>query len=59
LYEGTLVHAGSNAWATDLEIRLYRPVKQRGEAAEQLWAYISNQSVEPATEVLPEMLAPG
>ncbi|SIN98915.1 MULTISPECIES: LysR substrate-binding domain-containing protein [Paraburkholderia] len=59
LHEGTLVRAGSNAWATELEIRLYRPVKQRGQAAEQLWAYISNQSIEPRTEVLPEMLTPG
>jgi DNA-binding transcriptional LysR family regulator len=59
LHEGTLVRAGSNAWATELEIRLYRPVKQRGQAAEQLWAYISNQSVEPAIEEMPEVLAPG
>ena len=54
LSDGNLVRAGSNIWATELEIRLYRPVKQRGQAAEQLWAFISNQSVKPRMEPLPE-----
>jgi DNA-binding transcriptional LysR family regulator len=47
LSEGTLVRAGSDVWATELEIRLYRPIKERGKTAERLWAFISNQLVEP------------
>lgn len=52
LSEGSLLRAGSDKWATDLEVRLYRPIKKRGQAAERLWAYISNQSVSPEVEVL-------
>jgi len=39
-----------------LEIRLYRPVKQRGQAAEQLWAFFSNQLIEPRMHQLPDIL---
>ncbi|WCM22624.1 LysR substrate-binding domain-containing protein [Paraburkholderia bryophila] len=58
LSEGTLVRAGSNLWATELEIRLYRPIKQRGKATEQLWAFISNQLIEPSIDgELPDILS--
>jgi len=56
LSDGNLVRAGSNIWATELEIRLYRPVKQRGQAAEQLWAFFSNQLIEPRMHQLPDIL---
>lgn len=54
--DGLLVRAGSDVWTTDLEIRLYRPVKQRGQAAKRLWAYVSNQSVEDAADATPELV---
>ncbi|MFM0249920.1 LysR substrate-binding domain-containing protein [Paraburkholderia sediminicola] len=56
LSEGNLVRAGSNVWATELEIRLYRPAKERGQAAERLWAFISNQLVKPRMDQLPDIL---
>ncbi|MBL3960687.1 LysR family transcriptional regulator, partial [Bacteroides thetaiotaomicron] len=43
LADGTLVCAGAGDWITELEIRLYRSARQRGLAAEQLWAYIMNR----------------
>ncbi|MFC6144850.1 LysR substrate-binding domain-containing protein [Paraburkholderia silvatlantica] len=56
LSEGNLARAGSNVWATELEIRLYRPLKERGQAAERLWAFISNQVNEPRTDQLPDIV---
>ena len=49
LSDGTLVRASSDAWTTELEIRLYRSGKQRGRAAEQLWSYVEQQT--PQTSV--------
>jgi DNA-binding transcriptional LysR family regulator len=54
LSEGNLVGAGSDAWTTELEIRLYRSGKQRGRAAEQLWSYVEKMTAESAVNVPPE-----
>lgn len=51
LRDGSLVLAGDDNWSTTLEIRLYRPAKQRGQAVEQLWSAISSQM----TEVFPSV----
>ncbi|NYH14621.1 DNA-binding transcriptional LysR family regulator [Paraburkholderia bryophila] len=59
LSEGTLVRAGSDIWATELEIRLYRPIKQRGKATEQLWAFISSQLIGSRSDgALPDNAVP-
>ncbi|WP_175889152.1 MULTISPECIES: LysR substrate-binding domain-containing protein [Burkholderia] len=40
LADGSLVIAGGAHWVTELEIRLYRSARKRGEAAETLWSRI-------------------
>ena len=58
LSDGSLVRASSDAWTTELEIRLYRSGKQRGRAAEQLWAYVEKQTVKTDVNGSSESLEP-
>lgn len=41
--DGSLVRAGSDAWTTALEVRLYRSTEHTGEAGSLLWNWIRDQ----------------
>ena len=47
LSDGTVVNVGSNIWTTELEIRIHRSLRRRGQVADRVWAFIENMTVEP------------
>ena len=45
--DGKLACAGSDAWTTHLEVRLYRSIENDKTAMQQLWRFISGQLADP------------